>query len=117
MSATTSRDTYRGPERRRHKVLVTDNSEYHCRDGTCVAVRSLRTGEFMPDHHAIGCKLGGSMKLTENGVAAASPPEHPGLGEQLHFTLGNAEADDNIITSALRRIERPARDVVKRYVH
>ena len=37
---------YRGPERRRHRVFVTRNTEYHFRDGFCIAVRDRRTGQL-----------------------------------------------------------------------
>ncbi|MFO0673294.1 MAG: hypothetical protein U0235_27385 [Polyangiaceae bacterium] len=40
MSSTTR--TRFGPDRRRHRVYVTKNTEYHFRDGFCVAVRGDR---------------------------------------------------------------------------
>jgi hypothetical protein len=44
---------YVGPERRRNQVLVTRNSEYHCRDGACIGVRDRRTRDFVLDHPAL----------------------------------------------------------------
>ena len=41
------------PERRRHRVYVTRNTEYHFRDGFCVAVRDRRSGDFLQGHLAV----------------------------------------------------------------
>ena len=35
-------ESFSGPDRRRHRVYVTKNTEYHFRDGFCVAVRDRR---------------------------------------------------------------------------
>ncbi|HEY8039602.1 MAG TPA: hypothetical protein VIF15_07400 [Polyangiaceae bacterium] len=112
---TIDQGAYRGPERRRHTVFVTHNSEYHCRDGVCVAVRNRTTGQFALEHDAIGRRLTGSLRLTPNGVAAASPPDRPGMGEQLCFSSGHAGDFHDLITSSLQHIERPPKKVVKRY--
>ena len=63
MSGTAEQSTYRGPERRRHRVLVTANSEYHCRDDICVAVRDRRTDRFVGDHPALGKHISGGLRL------------------------------------------------------
>src|SRR6187549_387121 len=44
---------YEGTERRRHRVYMTRNTEYHFRDGVCVAVRDRRTGDWLPGHLAL----------------------------------------------------------------
>ena len=48
-------------ERRRHKVFVTRNTEYHFRDRLCVAVRDRRTGDFLPGHLALKRELAGGV--------------------------------------------------------
>jgi hypothetical protein len=44
---------FEGQDRRRHRVYVTRNTEYHFRDGYCVAVRDRRTGDFLHGHLAL----------------------------------------------------------------
>ena len=117
MVATIDTRSYQGPERRHRRVFVTAHSEYYTRDGICVAVRNRQSGEFYPEHHAIGRRLTGSLRLTRDGVASASPPEHPGLGEQLCFSSGDIEDVHNIITSPLQSVERPSKEIVESGVH
>jgi hypothetical protein len=106
---------YRGPERRRHHVYLTRNSEYHCRDDLCVAVRDLRNGQFQSDHPAIGQRMSGGIRFNEDGGVASfsrrGEPPHP--GENLFFSDGSA--DMALRTTALRAIERPAKTVVDQY--
>ena len=48
MESPSTNPDYRGTERRRHRVYMTRNTEYHFRDGVCVAVRDRRTGDGSP---------------------------------------------------------------------
>jgi hypothetical protein len=105
---------YSGPERRRRRVYVTQHHEYHCKDGTCVAVRDVETGSFISDHSAIGRKVSGSISLSESGIASFSPPESPRPGERMHFAYDSDDRRD-ILTSRLKCVERPPRDVVAIY--
>jgi hypothetical protein len=94
---------------------VTHNHEYHCKDGVCVAVRDTRTGEFLPSHRALGKTLAGTVVLSrEGGVESVAPPEEAAPGQRAHFAI---DADDrgDILTSTLKSVERPPRDVVARY--
>jgi hypothetical protein len=106
---------YRGPERRRHRVFLTRNTEYHCRDDLCVAVRDVQTGQFQDDHPAIGRRMTGSIRFTQDGgIASFSPKgQEPHPGESLFFSDGDAERE--LRTSALRDIQRPPKAVVERY--
>ena len=52
-------------ERRRHRVYVTKNTEYHFRDGFCVAVRDRQSGDFLPGHLALRKRLHGGLKFKE----------------------------------------------------
>lgn len=109
---------YRGPERRHHRMFVTRNSEYHCRDGVCVAVRDRHTGEFFPSHSAIGRRMSAGLRFGGNGgVASVSAPDAPRVGDQLCFSSDDTTAmmATDVITSPLRAIERPPKDVVRMY--
>ncbi|HEY3819571.1 MAG TPA: hypothetical protein VGL81_20520 [Polyangiaceae bacterium] len=106
---------YRGPERRRHRVFVTLNSEYHCRDRICVAVVNRHTGELELEHPALGRRLSGSVRLDHDGIVATVPPEAPHEGEQLCFTSGRRGDPHDVVTSKVVSIERPSRDVVASY--
>lgn len=103
-------DGYRGPERRRHRVYVTRNSEYHFRDGCCVAVRDLRTRKFLPSHLAVRRRLSGGVRITQGGTCIPTLGE-PQLGEALYFGDDGRE----LITSALCGVERPEETVVSSY--
>jgi hypothetical protein len=106
---------YRGAERRHHQVFVTRNSEYHCRDDLCVAVRDLATGEFQPQHSAIGKRMTGGIRFDEDGrvVSFSRRGEEPHLGENLIFSDGSF--DRELRTSAFRRVTRPEKAVVEQY--
>lgn len=98
-------------ERRRHKVYVTHNTEYHTRDGICVAVRDRRTGQLAGGHHALGHKMSGALH------APRAPGElpfrnEPEPGDQVVFENGKRH---HVITSELERVTRPPRDVVALY--
>jgi hypothetical protein len=110
-------NNYAGPERRRYKVFVTHNSQYHCRDGVCVAVLSRRTGDFVRDHVVLGGKISGSVTFNPLGaIATTSGPETPRIGEQLCFAMrGSVEGLELVITSRLRSVERPRKDTVMTY--
>ena len=101
---------YGGPERRRHRVLVTRNTEYHFRDDVCIAVRDRRTGEFLNGHLALCHTIQGGIRFFPNGAIVPNAGEpHP--GESIYFA--NGERD--LITSPLERVERPSRELTQAY--
>ena len=102
--------SYRGPERRKNRVFVTKNTEYHFRGERCVAVRDRRSGRWLPSHLAIGRRLSGGVHFHPNGTAVPVC-DKPTLGEALYF------ADDGreLITSAVCGLERPTRESVSSY--
>ena len=101
---------YSGRERRRHRMYVTRNTEYHLRDDVCVAVRDLQSGSWVPTHDALCQPMRGSLSIGRHGEVAASR-NVPRLGEALFFeTMGR-----DLVTSALCSIERPAKDIVRSY--
>ncbi len=101
---------YGGPERRRHKMFVTRNTEYHFRDALCVAVRDRRSGSWLVAHMALLRKLGGAVRYQTNGVPVPSLAE-PNVGDALFFD------DDgrDLVTSSVCAVERPPKDVVQSY--
>jgi hypothetical protein len=101
---------YKGPERRRHRVYVTRNTEYHFRDGFCVAVRDRRTGEFLHGHLALRRRVHGGLKFSRDGGIAPNTGE-PRPGESLYF----ASEGRDLVTSPLESVERPQEDVVSAY--
>ncbi|MFZ5894468.1 MAG: hypothetical protein ACOY0T_25625 [Myxococcota bacterium] len=102
---------YRGPERRRHRVYVTRNTEYHFRDQLCVAVRDRRTGSWLPGHLAVQRKLSCGLRVHRNGTALPTWTE-PRVGESLYF---GDDDERELITSALTAVQRPERQVLGEY--
>ncbi len=100
-----------GPERRRHRVYVTRNTEYHFRDGFCVAVRDRRTGRFLESHLALRRRIHGGLRFYLNGAILPNPGD-PEPGEALYFESNGRD----LVTSPLVSVERPPKDVVKEYL-
>ncbi len=98
------------PDRRRHRVYVTRNTEYHFRDGFCVAVRDRRTGEFLQGHLALRRRIHGGLRFFLNGAILPNPGE-PGVGEALYF----ATEGRDLVTSPLEGVGRPSREMVDAY--
>ena len=102
---------YSGPERRRRRVYVTKNHEYHCLDGICIAVRDIRTAAFLRKHPAVGKEASAGLRLNEGGIETISPAEQARPGEHVHFVAGVDDPRD-VLTSPIERMERPGREVV-----
>ena len=114
-STQSSRGSYGGPERRRNQVLVTLNSEYHCHDGTCLAVRDRHTGSFVSEHPAIGKRVtGGMLFAPEGGITEVSPPDALLKGERLCFSACDGHVEHDVVTSPLSALERPSKGSVAR---
>lgn len=103
-------DNFGGPERRRHRVYVTRNTEYHFRDGFCVAVRDRRTGEFLHGHLALRRRIHGGLRFFLNGAIVPNAGE-PRPGEAIYFAYDGRD----LVTSPLETVERPGKDVVAAY--
>lgn len=97
-----------GSERRRHRLFVTQNTEYHLRDRTCIAVRDVWSGQWISEHPAVGRKLFGALKPCPTGFEPLDAPEPNCL---LWFENG----DDDILTSRLSVVTRPGKAIVNRY--
>jgi hypothetical protein len=109
-STTESARSYGGVERRRHRVYVTRNSEYHFRDGLCVAVRDRASGKWVPGHVALNRPVTGSLKFFPNGGIRPSVGS-PQLGEALFFATGGRD----VVTSPLLEVGRPEKPLVDSY--
>ena len=100
----------RKPERRRHRVYITRNTEYHFKDGFCVAVRDRRTGDFLQGHLAVRRRLHGGLKFFPNGAIVPNDGDvRP--GEALYFAADGRD----LVTSPVERIDRPAKAMVAAY--
>ena len=109
-SSDTKVPSFGGKDRRRHRVFMTRNTEYHFRDSVCVAVRDRRTGEWLPGHLALRRPLFGSIRFFMNGALLPSPGE-PKVGEALFFGEGGRD----LITSPLESVCRPPKELVSEY--
>ncbi|HEY4121299.1 MAG TPA: hypothetical protein VGM56_25715 [Byssovorax sp.] len=108
---------YDGTERRRHRVYVTRNTEYHVRDGICVAVRDRTSQSFRAAHIALNLRVEGGVKIYANGACVPNV-ERPDVGDAIFFTHVNGEGDERqIVTSRLEAIDRPPKRDVLRYPH
>lgn len=106
---------YQGRERRRHKVYVTRNTEYHVRDGVCVAVRDRRSRSFRAAHIALNLKLEGGVRIYSNGALIPNV-ENPDVGDAIFFThVGPDGETKQIVTSRLEKIDRPPKTTVALY--
>jgi len=98
-------------ERRRHKVFVTQNTEYHLRDDICVAVRDSREGAWSTESKLLSARLMGAVDsyhaLSSN---ECSPPEK---GKYLLFMTEEGEL---LVTTKLENIERPPKEAVQHYL-
>jgi hypothetical protein len=105
---------YSGPDRRTRRVYVTQNHEYHCKDGVCVAVRDVHSGDFVPKHSAVGKRVTGALLFNGAGIKSISPPEEAAPGQRMHFAVDVDDRTD-VLTSALKAVERPPREIVAKY--
>jgi hypothetical protein len=102
--------SFTGNDRRRHRVMVTRNTEYHFRDKLCVAVRDRRSGEFVQGHLALKRQLEGGVHRVTNGTLIPRDND-PVVGDALYFLADGLD----LVTSPLLRVDRPERDIVKSY--
>ena len=106
---------YKGTERRRHRVFVTRNTEYHIRDGVCVAVRDRKSRAFRAAHIALNLKVEGGVRIYPNGAMIPNI-ENPDVGDAIFFTMVGPEGDTRqIVTSRLEKVDRPPKTDVALY--
>lgn len=97
-------------DRRRHRMYVTKNTEYHFRDDVCVAVRDRRGQRWLISHQVLDRRLSGSVRFRPSGEAYPTL-DMPTVGDALFF---GTEGPD-VVTSAVAAIQRPPKDVVEAY--
>jgi len=98
-------------ERRRHKMFVTKNTEYHLKDDTCVGVRKRDSGMWLKNSKALKARLIGSIEnFSDVKIAKGGPPK---IGGNLLFI--NEDGED-IITTSVKGIERPPKEAVQNYI-
>jgi hypothetical protein len=106
---------YQGTDRRRHRVYVTRNTEYHLRDGICVAVRDRKSHTFRAAHIALNLKMEGGVRVYPNGAMIPNV-ETPVEGDAIFFTQVGPEGElKQIVTSRIERVDRPVKTVVALY--
>jgi hypothetical protein len=110
MSNSTDSSGYSGRERRSRLMYVTRNTEYHFKEGRCVAVRERTSGSWLLTHPTLNRAISGSIRFNRN-LEAYPTLETPRVGEGLLFA---ADGPDGI-TSNLISIERPAKATVGCY--
>ncbi|HET6345478.1 MAG TPA: hypothetical protein VFH51_11140 [Myxococcota bacterium] len=77
---------YSGRERRQRQEVLTQNSEYHLRGDTCVAVRCPRTGRLKTEHQAVGSHVLGQVEFAADGSWALQVGRRPEAGTRLFFS-------------------------------
>jgi hypothetical protein len=109
------RMAYKGSDRRRHRVYVTRNTEYHIRDGVCVAVRDRRSRAFRGAHIALNLRMEGGVRIYPSGAMipnVVSPEE----GDAIFFVRQDPDGElKQIVTSRIERVDRPAKTIVALY--
>ena len=101
---------YSGPERRKHKVFVTRQSEYHLKDNQVLVVRHRRTGIWLRSHEAVKGSLCGSIRFSAEALVPNTG--RPREGESLCFQNGR---DLEIITSPLLAVRRATKEEAELY--
>ncbi len=102
-------DDVRPNERRKHRMYVTRNTEYHFRKGVCVAVRCRNTGNWLLGHTTLNRTISGAVSFRGGEACPTLTP--PRVGEALFF----GENGPDVVTSALTAVARPQKALVSAY--
>lgn len=98
-------------ERRKHIVYITKNSEYHCRDRECVAVRDRESGRWLREHSAVRGMLVGVVTPQRRVLRRMKIV----VGMRLCFDAGLQ--DQTVMTSVVRTVRRPRKTVTSAYAY
>jgi len=104
---------FEGNERRIHRMILTRNTEYHLKEGVCVAVRDRNTKRWCEGHLAVSLRLEGGVKFHLNGAMVPSLVD-PEPGDAVYFSYKTPSGEDRqLVTSRIEAINRPPkRDVL-----
>ena len=102
-------ESWDGPDRRRNKLFVTLNTEYHVHGDVCVGVRDRRSGAWLSGHRVLGGRLLGGFSVNNAGTLVPEPL--PREGNRLVFYRDRRD----VITSAVEQIARPPKDALPHY--
>lgn len=106
---------FKGTERRRHRLVLTRNTEYHLKDDVVVAVRDRQSKRWCEGHMAVSLKLQGGVRFFDNGAVVPSLSE-PAPGDAMFFTYKTEAGDERqLVTSRIEAIDRPAKKDVLTY--
>ena len=106
---------FAGSERRRHRLVVTRNTEYHLKDHVCVAVRDRSTKKWCLGHMAVSLKVEGGVRFHDNGAVVPSL-EDPLIGDAIFFCYVGPGGDERqLVTSRIEAIGRPTKKDVLTY--
>ena len=97
-------------DRRRHRVYLTKNTEYHTRDNRCVAVKDRVTGLWIWEHKALWARVLGGLSFQNGGIRPTAGV--PNIGESLYLHRSDGE---DLVTSDLEDVLRPEADIVEMY--
>jgi hypothetical protein len=100
-------------EKRRHRMYVTRNTEYHLKDDICVAVRKTTTGDWLMQGKALGARLVGTVTNIPCKCNRFTTTLFPEIGDNL---LLLSAAGQDIVTTRVRSIERPPKKALKYYL-
>ena len=98
---------YSGPERRIHRVLITENTEYHMRRRVCLCVRDRRSGHWQDEHKVLFRELVGSASECAPDLDI-NLTEIPRPGERIMFDGPRGP----VYTSPVVKVERSPKDLV-----
>lgn len=84
-------------ERRRHRLYLTRNTEYHLRGEEVVGVRDRKSGQWLNKHKALRARLMGCWDRVNKIFPS------PMRGGRLHLVSSSTE----ILTSPLMSVQRP----------
>lgn len=105
--------SWTGSERRRHRVIVTRNTEYHLKEDVVVAVRDRGSKRWCEGHLAVSLRVEGGVRIFDNGAVVPSL-EGPQPGDAMYFTYKSESGHARqLITSKIEAVERtPKKDVL-----
>ena len=81
----------------------------------CVAVRDVHSGRVPAEAHRRREEGDWGRSLFNGaGIESSRPPEEAAPGQRMHFAV---DVDDrcDVLTSALKSVERPPREMVAKY--